>query len=106
MQPCGATKDPCVYNMLTIEKIFIYAYCEISCNFYIPYSWIICFHSINGYVVCGALFFGPQHEIIDAHHMARKTYKQDIDGPKIQGGFQETMMQLGLKAKEQQVQSY
>jgi hypothetical protein len=46
------------------------------------------------------LFFGPQHEIIDAHHMARKTYKQDIDGPKIQRGLQETMIQLGLKAKK------
>jgi hypothetical protein len=52
------------------------------------------------------LFFGPQHEIIDAHHMARKAYKQNIDGPKIQGGLQETMIQLGLKAKEQRVQSY
>jgi len=78
-QPCGATKDPCVYNMSMIEKTFIHAYCEISCNFYIPYSRIICFHAINEYLVCGALFFGLQHEILDAHPIARKAYKQDID---------------------------
>jgi hypothetical protein len=32
--------------------------------------------------------------------MARKAYKQDIDGLRIQGGFQESVIQVRLKAKE------
>jgi hypothetical protein len=32
--------------------------------------------------------------------MARKAYKQDTNGLRIQGGLQETMIQVRLKAKE------
>jgi hypothetical protein len=31
--------------------------------------------------------------------MARKTYKQYIDGPRIQEGLQESVIQVRLKAK-------
>lgn len=33
--------------------------------------------------------------------MAKKDYKQGIDGPRTQGGLQEAMMQVGLKVREQ-----
>ncbi len=42
---------------------------------------------------------GLHHEILDAQHMAREAYKHDINGPRIQKGLQEAMLQAGLKAK-------
>jgi len=47
-----------------------------------------------------ALFLGVQHEIFDAQCMVGKPYKQDIDGPMMQEGFQDAMLQVGLKARE------
>jgi hypothetical protein len=44
---------------------------------------------------------GVQHEIFDAQHMAGQIYKQDIDGPRMQKGLQEAMLQVGFKAREQ-----
>jgi hypothetical protein len=48
-----------------------------------------------------AFFLGVQHEIFDAQHMAREVYKQDIDGPRMQEGLQEAMLQTRCKAREQ-----
>jgi hypothetical protein len=47
-----------------------------------------------------AFFLHVQDEIFDAQCMVGKTYKQYIDGPRMQEGFQDAMLQARFKARQ------